>query len=101
MQIVNVIVVDDHDLFRAGVRDFLESMPEYRLVGEARTARDGFRSIEAKKPDVVLMDIAMPGMDGIVATREILRRVPAARIVVLSAHKQIHDVMDAFNAGAV
>lgn len=101
MSVVNVVVVDDHELLRAGIRDFLLSMPEFKLVGEARTARDGLRIIEANKPEIVLMDVAMPGMDGIVATREILRRVPLTRIVILSAHKQIHDVMDAFNAGAI
>jgi DNA-binding NarL/FixJ family response regulator len=101
MSTLQVVVVDDHDLLRAGVREFLTVITEYRLVGEARTARDGLRIIEAKKPDIVLMDIVMPGMDGIVATREILRRVPGARVVVLSAHKQVHDVMDAFSAGAV
>ena len=101
MQIVKIVVVDDHHMIRAGVRDFLSSMPGYQLVGEAASARAGLQVIESQKPDIVLMDIALPGMDGIVATREILRRVPKARVVVLSAHKQPHDVRDAFNAGAV
>jgi DNA-binding NarL/FixJ family response regulator len=101
MPSVKVVVVDDHELLRAGVRDLLASMPGYKLVGEAGTARVGLQLIESQKPDVVLMDVAMPGMDGIVATREILRRLPRARVIVLSAHKQIHDVTDALNAGAV
>jgi len=101
MPAVKVVVVDDHDMLRVGVRDFLTSMPEYALVGEAATAREGLRLIEAQKPDVVLMDIMMPGMDGIVATREVRRRVPGARIVVLSAHEQLQDVVDALDAGAV
>jgi DNA-binding NarL/FixJ family response regulator len=94
-------VVDDHDLLRAGVRDFLTSMPGYRMVGEACSARGGLPIVEAQKPDIVLMDIAMPGMDGIVATREIHRRLPSARVIMLSAHRQLHDVRDAFNAGVV
>ncbi|HEY7372036.1 MAG TPA: response regulator transcription factor [Polyangia bacterium] len=98
---VKVVVVDDHDVLRVGVRDFVSSLPGYEVVGEADSARAAFRMIEATKPDVVLMDIALPGMDGIVATREILRRVPRARVVVLSAHKQTHDVVDAIDAGAV
>jgi len=101
MPSVKVVVIDDHELLRAGVRDLLTSMPGYKLVGEAGTARLGLQLIESQKPDVVLMDVAMPGMDGIVATREILRRSPRARVIVLSAHKQIHDVTDALNAGAV
>ena len=100
MPAVKVVVVDDHDLLRTGVRDFLSSLPGYELVAEASTARAALRMIDLHKPDIVLMDIAMPGMDGIVATREILRRVPHARVVVLSAHRQNHDVLDALNAGA-
>ena len=98
---IKVVVVDDHELLRAGIRDLLASMPGYKLVGEAGTARAALQTIESQRPDVVVMDIAMPGMDGIVATREILRRVPRARVVVLSAHKQMHDVTDALNAGAI
>jgi len=94
-------VVDDHDVLRLGVRDFVSSLPGYQVVGDAPSARAAFQTIESTRPDVVLMDIALPGMDGIVATREILRRAPRARIVVLSAHKQTHDVVDAIDAGAV
>lgn len=84
-----------------GVRDFVASLPGYKVVGEASTADAALQVVESAKPDVVLMDIAMPGMDGIVATREILRRVPQARVVVLSAHKHTTDVEDAIDAGAV
>lgn len=101
MPIVKVVVVDDHDMLRVGVRDFLTSIPDYALVGEAATADDALRVIEAQRPDVVVMDIVMPGMDGIVATREVQRRAPGTRIVVLSAHEQVHDVRDVLNAGAV
>jgi DNA-binding NarL/FixJ family response regulator len=95
-----VVLVDDHEMLRAGVRDFVASFPGYTVVGEAASARQGLIVIEAQKPDLVLMDIALPGMDGIVATREVLRRVPTARVIILSGHAQIHDVVDAIDAGA-
>lgn len=98
---VRIVLVDDHALLRAGVRDFLAARPGYKLVGEASSARSAMSLIEAEKPDVVLMDVALPGMDGIVATREILRRLPRTRVVMLSAHGQMPDVIDAVNAGAV
>ena len=98
---LKIVLVEDHDLVREGIRDYLASSPRYQIVGEARTARDAFPIIAATKPHVVLMDIALPGMDGVVATREILRRVPRTRIVILSAHHQNRDVSDALAAGAV
>jgi DNA-binding NarL/FixJ family response regulator len=100
MRSTTVVLIDDHDMLRAGVRDFLTGLAEYEVVGEASTARAGLQIVDARKPDIVLVDIALPGMDGIVATREILRRTPRSRVVVLSAHKQIQDVVDALAAGA-
>jgi DNA-binding NarL/FixJ family response regulator len=97
---MKVALVDDHELFRAGIRHILEATPDCQLVGEASTARDALSMIETARPDVVLMDIALPGMDGVVATREVRRRVPSTRVLILSAHDQTHDVLDALDAGA-
>jgi DNA-binding NarL/FixJ family response regulator len=94
-------LIDDHEILRAGVRDLLASLPGYEVVGETSSACAGLEIIESERPDIVLIDVGLPGMDGIVATREILRRAPESRVVVLSAHRQPRDVMDAFNAGAV
>ena len=96
-----VVIVDDHDIVRLGVRDFLAASPRCEVIGEAATAREAFALIEVAKPDVVVMDLVLRGMDGVVATREILRRAPQSRVVILSAHSQNQDVMDALEAGAV
>lgn len=98
---MKLFVIDDHQVLRVGIRDFLGSIPGYELVGESGSARAALPLIGALRPDVVLMDIAMPGMDGVVAAREILRRWPNIRIVVLSAHGQVQDVVDAVNAGVI
>src|SRR5262245_61308345 len=101
MPVTKVMVVDDHELLRAGVRDFVSTLPGYKLVGEADSAQSALYMSESLKPDIVLMDVALPGMDGIVATRELLRRLPDARVVILSARRKAHDVLDALGAGAV
>jgi DNA-binding NarL/FixJ family response regulator len=98
---VKIVLVEDHDFVRMGIREFLSSYPEYQVIGEARAAREAFPIIAATRPDLVLMDIALPGMDGVVATREVLRRTPEMRIVVLTAHVQTNDVLDAMHAGAL
>ena len=97
---MRIVLVDDHTLFRMGVRHVLTNTPGYEVVGEASTARSAFRIIDSLTPDVVLMDIAMPGMDGVLATREIGRRAPKARVLIVSAHDQVNDVLDALEAGA-
>jgi len=97
---VRIVLVDDHVLFRVGVRNFIAKAPGLEIVGEVGTARAAFRVIDATVPDLVLMDIAMPGMDGVLATREIGRRAPQARVLIVSAHDSVNDVLDAFEAGA-
>ena len=96
-----IFLVDDHPLFRAGIRQSLAPYMEFCIVGEAGSARDAFVAIDTHRPDIVLMDIALPGMDGVIATREIRRRTPRTRVLIFSVHDQIGDVLDALDAGAV
>jgi DNA-binding NarL/FixJ family response regulator len=97
---MRVIVVEDHPFFRLGVRVLLTTVPGYDVIGEAGSARAAFALIESTRPDVVLMDIVLPGMDGVVATREILRRAPDVKVLILSGHDDVRDVLDALAAGA-
>jgi DNA-binding NarL/FixJ family response regulator len=97
---MKAVLIDDHQIFRVGVRTMLTAASEWRIVGEAGRAREAFALIDAERPDVALLDIALPGMDGVVATREIRRRAPATRILILTVHEEIRDVLDAFAAGA-
>jgi DNA-binding NarL/FixJ family response regulator len=97
---MKIILVDDHALFRMGARLALGGTAGCEIAGEASTARRGLELVDTVRPDIVLMDIAMPGMDGVLATREIRRRAPQARVVIVTAHDQVNDVYDAFEAGA-
>jgi DNA-binding NarL/FixJ family response regulator len=97
---VKIVLIDDHDIFRIGIRQILATAPEWRVIGEARTARQAFALIAAERPGVAVVDLALPGMDGVVATREIRRRSPRTRILILTVHDQVPDVLDAFAAGA-
>lgn len=98
---MRIVLVEDHPFFRLGVRVLLRGVPEYQVVGEAGSAREAFKLIETVRPDVVLMDIALPGLDGVVATREIIRRSPGVKVLIVSGHDDLHDVNDALAAGAV
>ena len=97
---MKIILIDDHALFRVGARLALGATPDFEIAGEASTARRGLELVDTVRPDIVLMDIALPGMDGVLATREILRRAPQARVLIVTAHDQVNEVFDAFEAGA-
>jgi DNA-binding NarL/FixJ family response regulator len=96
---VRVLLVDDHDLFRTGLRTLLEEQG-VEIVGEAANGDDAVHLVEEHAPDVVLMDLEMPGKGGIEATREIVSVAPLTRVVVLTISDQDADVMDAVIAGA-
>ncbi|HET8606267.1 MAG TPA: response regulator transcription factor [Gaiellaceae bacterium] len=94
-----VLLVDDHDLFRTGLRNLLEEQG-VQIVGEAGTGTDAVRYVRELAPDVVVMDLNMPGMSGVEATRQVTSIAPLTRVVVLTISDQDADVMDAILAGA-
>lgn len=97
---VTILIADDHAIVREGLSMILEASEEMIVVGEARDGREAVSLAEALRPDVVVMDIAMPELNGIDATRIILERVPGVRVVMLSMHNTSEHVFRAMQAGA-
>jgi DNA-binding NarL/FixJ family response regulator len=96
---LRVLIVDDHDLFRTGLRNLLEEKA-VQVIGEAATGGDAVRIVRELAPDVVVMDLNMPGMGGVEATRHISTAAPLTRVVMLTISDQDSDVIDAILAGA-
>jgi NarL family two-component system response regulator LiaR len=96
---VRVLLVDDHDLFRTGLRNLLEGQGMH-IVGEAAGGSEALQIVRETAPDVVVMDLNMPGMNGVEATRHMSRDAPLTRVIVLTVSEQEQDVMDAILAGA-
>jgi DNA-binding NarL/FixJ family response regulator len=95
-----VLVVDDHSLVRAGLRALLEKVSGIEVVGEASDGREALKLIETANPELVLMDIAMPGFNGLEATSRITRSMPGTRVIVVSVHTDPESVLAAIDAGA-
>ncbi len=95
-----VILVDDHHVFRTGLRAILASEPDIAVVGEASEARQAYSLLDTAQPDLVLLDLTLPDGDGIAATREILRREPRVRVLILTMQTNEFFVSRAFAAGA-
>lgn len=96
---ISVLIVDDQRLVRTGIRVILESEPDIEVVGEAADGSQAISGVSELRPDVVLMDIRMPGMDGLEATRRILART-ATRVLILTTFDADEHVYDALRAGA-
>ncbi len=98
---VRVLIADDHERVREGVRAFLEAAQGVELVGEARDGREALAMAVEIQPDVILLDVRMPVMDGMAALRGILERCPGAKVVMFSAHSDEAIVSLALGAGAL
>ncbi|MEJ2737659.1 MAG: response regulator transcription factor [Anaerolineae bacterium] len=98
---IRVLIVDDHSMVRAGLATFIRIKADLDLVGEGRNGRDALRLCEQLQPDVVLMDLVMPRMDGLEATRAIRERWPHIQIIALTSFKEKERVHKALQAGAI
>ncbi len=98
--VIRVLIVDDHAVVRGGLSKFLQVHKDLELVGEAEDGEQGVRQAVTLKPDVVLMDLKMPGMDGVTATRRILDQLPDTHIIVLTSYAEDGMVQGALQAGA-
>ena len=97
---IRVLLADDHELVRAGIRSLLEDMPGVEVVGEASDGRAALELVRSELPNVVLMDIAMPGLGGLETLPRITKKFPGIKVVILSAYGTEEYVSRAFRAGA-
>ncbi len=98
---IRIVVVDDHTLFRRGITALLSRVPGFEVVGEAADGFEGIRTVAAHRPDVVLLDLHMPGLSGIDAMQAILKETPGTHIVMLTVSEEADDLMLALRAGAL
>ena len=97
---ITLLLVDDHQIFREALRSLIDGLEDMEIVGEAQDGREAVRLAEHLKPQVVLMDIVMPRLNGIEATRQIVTRIPSVKVLVLSMLTHRRKVIEALRAGA-
>ena len=98
---ITVVLVDDHPLVRQGVRAYLDTQPDITVVGEADSGAEGVDLAAEHAPDVVLMDLMMPGMDGVTATLKVKQASPRTQVLVLTSYHQDEHIFPAIRAGAL
>ena len=100
MEPISILLADDHTLVRAGIRALIEQLPTVKVVGEAKDGREALRLVREQKPDLILMDVAMPGLNGLEATARVSKEFPDVRVIILSMYANEEYVREAINAGA-
>jgi DNA-binding NarL/FixJ family response regulator len=96
----DILLVDDHKILRDGIKRILEGSEEFRVIAEAETGAEAIQTCKSARPEIVLMDISLPDLNGIEATLEILRYAPETKIIVLSMHDDEQTVVGAIRSGA-
>jgi DNA-binding NarL/FixJ family response regulator len=99
-RLINVVIVEDYNLTRVGIRSFLSKYENIKVIGEAENAEKGLSLIRRLRPDVVLMDLGLPGMNGIEATQQIKTFDPNIKVIVLTSHEREEEVISALGSGA-
>jgi DNA-binding NarL/FixJ family response regulator len=96
----DVLLVDDHKIMRDGIKAILKHSEEFTVAGEAETGTDAVQMCKRLRPSIVLMDIGLPGLNGVEATTEVLRHVPETKVIILSMYDDEHSVVSAIRSGA-
>ncbi len=95
-----IVLVDDHEVVRLGLKSLLERHPQFEVVGEADSAREAMEQVAALKPEIVLMDIRLPGTSGIEACEEIVNKYPGTKVIMLTSYAEDEMLFSAIRAGA-
>ncbi len=98
---ISIFIVDDHEVVRNGIRAYLSTLPEFQVVGEADSGEEAVKLVAELIPDVVLMDLILPGMDGVETTREVRKISPRTQVVVLTSYHEDVHIFPALKAGAI
>ena len=97
----SILIVDDHEVVRNGIRSYLETIPDFQVVGEAASGEEAVNLVSELIPDIVLLDLIMPGMDGIETTRRVKQISPRTQVVVLTSYHEDVHIFPALKAGAI
>jgi NarL family two-component system response regulator LiaR len=98
---ITIIIVDDHKVVRQGVRAFMDTQPDIKVVGESGRGEEAVRLVSENAPDVVIVDLVMPGMDGVEVTRQVKQASPRTQVIVLTSYHQDEHIFPAIRAGAL
>jgi DNA-binding NarL/FixJ family response regulator len=98
---ITIILVDDHNVVRMGLKAYFSTLPEFQVVGEAGSGEEAVQLVKQHAPDVVLMDLIMPGMDGVEATRQVKKASPRTQVIVLTSYHEDEHIFPAIRAGAL
>ena len=98
---ISIILVDDHEVVRNGVRAYLDTLPDFQVVGEASSGEEALTLVSDLIPDIVLLDLILPGMDGVETTRRIKKISPRTQVVVLTSYHEDVHIFPALKAGAI
>src|SRR5512140_3710682 len=97
----SILIVDDHEVVRKGIRSYIETVKDFHVIGEAASGEDAIKLVSEHIPDIVLLDLIMPGMDGVETTRRIKQISPRTQVVVLTSYHEDVHIFPALKAGAI